>query len=473
LGDTTRSNGKAAAARTPVAVLLVDDDRDLSESLVVSLRARGFAATWRSSAAAALAELEAHDYEVLLTDVNMEGMSGLSLCARAVANRPDMPVVIMTAFATLELAVAAIRAGAYDLVAKPFNLEVLCLALRRAVERRVLGQELTRLREVIERLPGLDGMIGASPAATKLFHTVDLVAESEATVVISGPSGTGKELVARALHERSKRASGPFVAVNCAAIPESLLESELFGHVKGAFTDARQARKGLFVRADHGTLFLDEIGDLPLAMQPKILRVLQERCVRPVGGDEEQPFDVRVVTATHRDLDADVREGRFREDLFYRLNVVRIDVPPLRARGNDVLLIAQHLLTRFALRLHKAVTHLSSAAAAKLLAYHWPGNVRELENCIERAVALCAFDAITVDDLPERIRSYVADDLLLAGLEGSDRMTLEEVERRHILRVLKAVNGNKAAAATVLALDRSTLYRKLEQFGPAPPGASS
>jgi two-component system response regulator AtoC len=466
LGDSGRTSTSATPARVPVNVLLVDDDRDLAESLVASLRTRGFVATWKSTADEALEALEQKDWQVLLTDVNMTGMSGLSLCERAAANRPDLPVVIMTAFGTLEVAIAAIRVGAYDLVTKPFNIEVLVLALSRAVERRTLQKELTRLRQAVERVPGMDGMIGASPASEHLFSVIDRVAESDATVVVSGPSGTGKELIACAVHRRSKRAAGPFVAINCAAIPESLLESELFGHVKGAFTDARSARKGLFARADQGTVFLDEIGDLPLAMQPKLLRVLQERCVRPVGGDEDQPFDARVIAATNRDLEAEVKQGRFREDLYYRLNVVRIEVPPLRARGNDVLLIAQYFLTRFAARLHKQVIGLSTPVAEKLLAYRWPGNVRELENCIERAVALCAFDALTVDDLPEKIRNYQGDQLKVPSSEGGgELLSMEEVERRHILHVLRAVGGNKVAAAGVLGFDRSTLYRKLEHFG--------
>ena len=456
---------EGAAPARAIALLLVDDDRDLCESVVASLRRRGFRVDWKTSASAALEAITTSDWDVLLTDVNMAGMSGLALCERVVANRPDLPVVLMTAFGTLEVAIRAIQVGAYDFVTKPFNLDVLALALRRAAEHGALRHELHRLRDVVAHMPGTDGMIGTSPAIEQMLAVVDRVADSDVTVLITGKSGTGKELVAQALHRRSKRARGPFVAINCAAISESLLESELFGHVRGAFTDARSARKGLFVRANHGTVFLDEIGELPLSMQPKLLRVLQERRVRPVGGDEEEGFDTRIVTATNRDLAADVQAGRFREDLFYRINVVSVDVPPLKARGNDVLLIAQSCLTRLATRLRKRVTGLSSGAAEKLLAYQWPGNVRELENCIERAVAMCAFDELTVDDLPEIIRDYHTDDLGLPGLELSAYLPMEEIERRYILRVLDAVGGSKSAAATILGFDRSTLYRRLEHYG--------
>jgi len=286
------------------------------------------------------------------------------------------------------------------------------------------------------------------------------------SVLITGASGTGKELVARALHNRSRRRSaGPFVAVNCAAIPEQLLESELFGHVKGAFTDARSARRGLFLKAQGGTIFLDEIAELPLAMQPKLLRALQEHTVRPIGGSDEESYDARLITATNRELELEVKQGKFRTDLFYRINVVRIDVPPLRERGNDVLLIAQQYLTRAAAQLQKQVTGFSSAVAEKLLAYQWPGNVRELENSIERAVALAAYEQLAVNDLPEKIRDYRADDLSIPGIEAAELLTMEEVERRHILRVLKEVGGNKPAAAAVLGFDRSTLYRRLEHYG--------
>ncbi|MBM4092937.1 MAG: sigma-54-dependent Fis family transcriptional regulator, partial [Planctomycetes bacterium] len=290
------------------------------------------------------------------------------------------------------------------------------------------------------------------------------IADSEASVLIAGESGTGKELVARAIHRRSRRSGHPFVAVNCAALPDALLESELFGHAKGAFTDARAARKGLFLEAESGTLFLDEIGDFPLATQAKLLRALEEQRLRPVGGDREVPFDVRILSATNRDLEAAVEEGRFREDLFFRINVIQVEIPPLRARGGDILLLAQHFASIFATRAGKQVTGISDAVAEKLMSYSWPGNVRELRNVMERAVALTRYEKLAVDDLPEKIRDYQSSRMVIGGNDPADLMPLEEVERRYIVHVLSAMGDNKSNAARVLGLDRKTLYRKLRQF---------
>jgi two-component system response regulator HydG len=282
-------------------------------------------------------------------------------------------------------------------------------------------------------------------------------------VLITGESGTGKEVVARALHRQSRR-EGAFVAINCAAMPEALLESELFGHVRGAFTDARDSRPGLFVQARRGTLFLDEIGDMPVGLQPKLLRVLQERTVRPVGGASEVPVDVRILAATNRDLESAIEEKRFREDLYFRINVIQIPLPPLRARAPDILPLAQHFIGRFTPRAGKTVTGISPPAAAKLLAYTWPGNVRELSNCVERAVTLARFEQISVEDLPEKIRDHHASQLVLGGDDPTELLSMEEVERRYILRVLDAVGGNKTAAARILGFERKTLYRKLDRY---------
>jgi two-component system response regulator HydG len=291
------------------------------------------------------------------------------------------------------------------------------------------------------------------------------VAPTMSTVLVVGESGTGKELVARAIHTHSPRATGPFVAVNCTALTESLLESELFGHAKGAFTDARTSRAGLFLQASGGTLFLDEIGEMPLSVQPKLLRALQERSIRPVGGDHEVPIDVRIIAATNQDLEARVEDGGFREDLFYRINVVRIELPPLRARGHDILQLAQQAVTRFAHARKKEVTGIAAPAAQRLLSYDWPGNVRELQNALESAVALTRFSEITVEDLPEKIREYKSSHVIVAGDDPGALPTLDEVERRYILRVMHDVHGNKALASRILGLDRKTLYRKLERYG--------
>jgi len=320
----------------------------------------------------------------------------------------------------------------------------------------------SRAAVAIDGAGGDDGLLGACPAMRRVRQLIERIAATDATALITGASGTGKELVARALHEQGRRRGMPFVAVNCAAISETLLESELFGHTKGAFTDARSARRGLFLQAHGGTLFLDEIADLPLAMQPKLLRALQERTVRPVGGDAEERCDVRLVTASNVDLDAAVAQKRFREDLFYRINVVRIEMPPLSARGDDILLLARHFAARAAAKCDKRVPGLSPAASEKLLEYGWPGNVRELENSMERAVALAVSGELTVEDLPDRVRDARPD----AGGEGL--LSMQEVERRHILRVLEAVGGSKGRAADVLGLDRSTLYRKLDGYARLP-----
>jgi two-component system response regulator HydG len=396
----------------------------------------------------------------------MRGMNGLELCARLAESHPGVPVIVITAFGSLDTAVAAIRAGAYDFLTKPLEIEALVLALDRAIQYRGLREEVKRLRSTLAQATSFQDVLGESPVMKKLYDLLARVAEADASVLITGETGTGKELVARALHRGSRRGPGPFVAVSCAAVPEPLLESELFGHAKGAFTDAKTARKGLFLEAAGGTLFLDEIGAMPLGLQPKLLRVLQERRVRPVGADREQPVDVRLIAATNCDLETAVEEGQFREDLFFRINVIHVPLPPLRARGNDVLLLAQHFIQQYAARAGKRVMGLSSAAAQKLLAYTWPGNVRELQNCVERALALTNFDQLTVDDLPDRIRDYTPTRSLLVSDDPAELLTLEEVERRYILRVLETVGGNKTLAANTLGLDRKTLYRKLERYLP-------
>ena len=308
----------------------------------------------------------------------------------------------------------------------------------------------------------LTGVLGQCPAIRELYQLISDLSGSVASVVIQGETGTGKEIIARALHANSPLQNGPFLAVSCAAMPAGLIESELFGHARGAFTDAKTARKGLFVEATGGTLFLDELGELPLGVQPKLLRALQERVVRPLGGHGEVPFDCRVIAATHRDLDVEVRNERFREDLYYRLNVVRLTVPPLRERGHDILLLARHFVTRFAGKSRPRAT-LAPCATDKLLAYHWPGNVRELENCIERTVALSRSDELTVEGLAETFRIPEIGGEPPSLEEGV--LSLVELERRHILRVVRLLGGNKARAADLLGIDRSTLYRRLERYG--------
>ena len=442
-------------------ILIVDDERSMCELLEIDLRLRGYQSQWFTSADDATQSLHAGNFDAVLTDLKMPGTSGLQLCEKIVANRPDIPVIVMTAFGSLETAVSAIRVGAFDFVTKPIEMDLLAIALDRAVTHRRLQQEIKLLKERVEQSGRFGDMIGDSPAMQRLFDQLTRVADSESSIMITGESGTGKELVARSLHKRSRRAAAPFVPVNCAAIPETLLESELFGHAKGAFTDARNERKGLFQQAEGGTLFLDEIGEMPPPMQAKLLRALEESKLRPVGGDQEIAFNVRVLSATNRDLETAIEEGRFRDDLYFRFNVIQLDVPPLRARGTDVLSIAHHYLQTFAQRAGKPITGISTNAAEKLLAYAWPGNVRELRNVMERAVALTRYEQLAVEDLPEKVRDYRSDQVVISGCDPADLIPMEEVERRYIQHVLNAVGGNKTTAARILGFDRKTLYRKM------------
>ncbi len=444
-------------------ILIVDDEQSMCELLDADLRLREFDPVWRTAPEEALQLAVEQPFDVVLTDLKMPGVDGIELCRRLTEHRPDVPVVVMTAFGSMETAIAAIRAGAYDFVTKPIEMEILALTLQRAVKHRQLQQKVKVLSEAVQQAPRFEEMLGESAPMQALYDQLGRIADSEAAVLLTGESGTGKELVARSMHQNSRRSGHPFVAVNCAALPESLLESELFGHAKGAFTDARTERQGLFVQANGGTLFLDEIGEMPLTMQPKLLRALEERQVRPVGGQSEQPFDVRLLTATNRDLESAVEEGRFREDLFYRINVIQIDVPPLRSRGMDVLLLAQHFVEAFARKSGKQVAGISEPVAEKLLAYNWPGNVRELRNVIERAVALTRYAELSTEDLPEKIRDHRGSQVFIGGEDPSELLPMEEVERRYIQHVLASVNGNKTLASNILGFDRKTLYRKLQR----------
>ena len=440
-------------------MLVVDDDPALLRVLGDGLGRRGFAVVRCAGAAEAVERLHDPSLEAVVTDLRMPGENGADLCRAVAAARPDLPVLVITAFGTLDTAIEVLRAGAYDLLPKPVDLDILAHALSRAITNRSMRLELERLRAAVPRPP--EGvMVGRSVAMRELFELVDRVADSSVTVLLTGETGTGKELLARALHDRSGRRSGPWQAINCAAIPEALLESELFGHVRGAFTDARSDRRGLLVRGNGGTVFLDEIGELPGHLQAKLLRALQERRVRPVGSDDEVELDVRIIAATNRDLEREAAEGRFREDLLFRLSVVTIEIPPLRHRETDVLLLAQTFVERAAARHGRAVTGITPQAAARLLAYSWPGNVRELENCMERAVILTRYTTITVDDLPARVREHVPAAPSL--LQGEDLVPLAEMERRYVRHVLAATGGNKSVAARILGVDRKTLARRLE-----------
>ncbi|MFO0645502.1 MAG: sigma-54 dependent transcriptional regulator [Polyangiales bacterium] len=442
--------------------MVVDDDDDARAMLEDFIRRSGRQSVPARSGVEALELAHVNDdIALVITDVNMPGMDGIELCQRLSDVLPDAPVIVLTGHGSMETVVRALRAGAYDFHVRPIELDILAHSVDRALEHARLRGEVKRLRDEAVRARPVREFIGSSPVTRRMLDMVTRVSSTDATVLIEGESGTGKELIAHAIHDMGARHEGPFVAINCAAVPPQLLESELFGHVRGAFTDARVARTGLFLEAKGGTLFLDEIGEMPLEMQSKLLRALQERTVRPVGGNREAPFDARVIAATNRDLEDDVRTTRFREDLYYRIAVVGIEVPSLRARIQDVPVLAQHFVKRFAERFGKKVVGIAPPALQRLMTYPWPGNVRELENSIERAVVLTRFDHLTVDDLPERVRatSSLPDPVLTTADGTEELLTLAELERRYIHRMMVLVGGNKSRAARILGLDRRTLYR--------------
>jgi DNA-binding NtrC family response regulator len=446
-------------------VLIIDDDPSACQFLADALIAEGFRSFWTTDPEDGLLLAEQPETAAVITDINMPKLHGLELCRRLVRDKPHVPVIAVTAFGSIDSAVAAMKAGAYDFMTKPFDIEALTLLLHRALDQSAPCRSSGTFWVEHEAGSGYGNLLGSSAAMLEIYDLIARVADSEAPVLITGESGTGKELVAREIHQRGPRARGDFVAVNCAALPETLLESELFGHVRGAFTDAKTSRDGLFARAHGGTLFLDEIGDMPIGLQPKLLRALQDGAVRPVGSSGEVRVDARVITATNRDLESAIGQKAFREDLYYRVNVVQIELPPLRERGNDVLVLAEAFLRQVAGKAAKNIRGLSPAACQKLLAYEWRGNVRELRNCIERAVALTRAPIIDVTDLPPKVRDRSDYPVAIKVNHASELLPLEHVERAYILRVLELCRGNKSVAAQVLGLNRKTLHRKLEVFG--------
>jgi DNA-binding NtrC family response regulator len=441
------------------AILVVEDDEALAELFVWLASARGCLATAVGTIAEARRRIEQGEVSVVITDMRLPDGEGLDLIAWTRQADPRIAIIAVTAFGSIELAVRAVRQGAYDFLTKPVEPAVFGVAIERAVEARRLRAEVEALRGALAERHAASGIVGRSQQLADIVSLVERVADSPATVLVTGPSGSGKELVARSLHEASRRRGGRFIAVNAAAIPESLLESELFGYVKGAFTDARTAKKGLFVEAHGGTLFLDEIGDLPLLLQAKLLRVLQDREVRPLGATQSEPVDVRIVAATHQDLRRAAAERRFREDLYYRLAVIEIAIPPLRDRPEDILPLADHFLRRISARAGRPIKGLSEAAARRLVGYAWPGNVRELENAMERAVALARDEWVSPDDLPPTLAHQAAPDPL--ALAAERQMTLEELERAYVLHVLQRFGGNKVRAAAALGISRRTIQRWL------------
>jgi two-component system response regulator AtoC len=448
-------------------VLVVDDDASMRHLLSVILRDHGYEARAVGSAEDALKELEARPYDLVLTDVRMPGMGGMGLLREVQRRDPDLVVVVMSAYGNHDTALEAVKAGAWDYVSKPFRPDDVVLVLRKAEERERLARENRRLRGELAEAYRPEAIVGRSPAMEELLRQVRKVAPQKTTVLLEGESGTGKELVARALHELSPRASFPFVAVNCGAIPAELLESELFGHVRGAFTDASRAKKGLAAEADGGTLFLDEIGELPLGLQVKLLRFLQDEEVRPVGDVRARKVDVRVVAATARDLSRAAAEGAFREDLFWRLNVVALRLPPLRDRAADVPALAAHFLARFG-RLRPELPPLSFAdeALAALARHRWPGNVRELEHVVERAVVLADGPVIGEEDLPDAVRGAAAPEAApAAGDDLSVKRGTRALEARLIRAALERTGGNRTRAAELLELSYRALLYKIKDYG--------
>jgi two-component system, NtrC family, response regulator HydG len=466
--DVARANSAVLTGSLPAArILVIDDEPDTCEALSRILQAGGYDATPETSALSALERCNAQDFDLVLTDVSMGEMNGLELCQHIIAKRPGLPIILLTGHGSMQAAIAALRFGASDFLTKPWDAQLLVGSVARALRQRASAQAPAHTPDRVAGLvagPSTIGLVGESPPIRALYELITNLSGSVASIIIQGETGTGKEIVARTIHDHSRLKNGPFIATSCAAIPAGLLESELFGHVRGAFTDARSARTGLLVQANGGTFLLDEIGELPLAMQPKLLRALQERKVRPIGGHQEVPFDCRVIAATNRNLDVEVAAKRFREDLYYRLDVVRITVPPLRERGEDVLLLARYFLQRLA-KGQRAAPPISAAAAQKLLGYGWPGNVRELENCMQRAVTLCRRSELGVEDLPDKIRlADRAYDRRPAQAVAAPLESLRDLERRHILQVVERYGGNKTLAAELLGIDRSTLYRRLDEY---------
>jgi len=456
----TESNGKPS-------VLIVDDEAGILDSLNILLRNEGFTPHMAQGGKRGLECIDGMSPppDIVLTDIRMPNVTGVEILAAARRSDPDMPVILMTAQATLQSAMQAVNEGAFYYIQKPFRNDELIAILRRAAESRKLRVENKSLKQAIRRYERQDVArpVGTSKSWLEVLRLVETVAPTDSTVLIQGESGTGKEIIARYIHELSVRSEGPFLSINCGALPESLLESELFGHVKGSFTGAIKDKLGLFGASTKGTFFPDEIGETTPATQVKLLRALQHREVIPVGSTEAIPVDTRVVAATNRDLDEEIRVGNFRSDLYYRLNVISLHLPPLRQRSDDIPLLAEYFLQRIAGLRNEPVKHLTDAALTALGEYAWPGNVRELENALERAIILTPGEEVDVSALPERVTERRAEPLVSTRVQSNP--TLDAVERAYIMWVLQSENGNKSRAAEVLGIDPSTLYRKLSRYG--------
>jgi len=442
-------------------ILVVDDDREMASLLFDVLRGEGFSVLPLSDSLEALRILQREEFDVLITDLKMKGLKGLDLLEEAKKVIPLTPVIIITAFGTIESAIQAMKMGAYDYITKPFQMDQIVLTVKKALENRWLKKEVARLKKEVESRYHYHHLIGKSPAMQKIYDLIERIRDSSSNVLLTGESGTGKELVAKAIHYSGSRKEGPFIAVNCAAIPETLLESELFGYKKGAFTDAKADKKGLISEAGEGTLFLDEITEMSPLLQAKMLRVIEERQVRPLGDTNTHPVDVRFISASNRNMKDLIHQGRFREDLYYRLKVIDIELPPLRERKDDIPLLVQHFIQKFRQE-SKKVSGASEEGLRILIDYSWPGNVRELENVIQRAITLGQQETILPEDLPASMIQELDEDVVEKGLRK--KYSLDQLEKEYIQKVLIEAGGNKTKAAEILGLDRKTLYRKLEEI---------
>jgi two-component system response regulator AtoC len=474
--DTHTVDAIEDADRVPLSVLVVDDDRSIRSGIAVNLRAAGYLVREVEGGLQALDILHRERFDILLCDLRMPGIDGFEFIARSKAVAPQAAVIMMTGFGNQDLAIRAIRAGADDYLAKPFEVEELLLMLRKLEELKQLRNENAALRSAISQKYNFSNIIAHSEAMKRIFETVKRLANFNTTVLVTGESGTGKELLARAIHHNSPRRGKSFVAINCGAIPEHLMESELFGHRKGAFTDATRDKRGLFEEASGGTIFLDEIGEMPLHLQVKILRALQEQQIRRVGDEQGISVDVRVIAATLRNLEDDVKNGRFRDDLYYRLNVVSIRIPPLRERPEDITVLIEHLMQKHSRRLGITIQKVAPDAMRALMAYHWKGNVRELENCLERAMVLTEADEITMESLPDSVRfatTSPSEQSPLAGI-SDDNLSIKQhgraLEINLIERALRKTNGNRTHAAKILEISHRALLYKLKEYNLAEVG---
>jgi len=443
-------------------ILVIDDDMEMCGLLSDLLAGEGFYVIPMSDSLEASKLLKREEFDLIITDLKMKGLKGLDLLEEANRVAPLTPVIIITAFGTIESAIKAMKMGAYDYITKPFQMDELLLTVNKALETRLLKKEVFRLRKEIESRYDFHQLIGKSPSMQKIYDLIERISDNSSNVLITGESGTGKELVAKAIHYNGVRKEGSFVPINCAAIPETLLESELFGYKKGAFTDAKSDKKGLIFEAHEGTLFLDEITEMPLSLQAKLLRVIETREVRPLGDTSAYSVDVRIISTSNRDIESLIQQGKFREDLYYRLKVIDIEMPPLRERKEDIPLLIQNFINKFSQEFKKRISGVSEEALKLLLNHSWPGNVRELENVIQRAITLSQHEEILPEDLPSALLQREEENLFAKAMEK--KFTLNQLEKEYIKRVLLNTGGNKSKAAEILGLDRKTLYRKLQEL---------